>query len=142
MSQVKKLYLSTGDKTNPRENVQSIDVDNKGVKNDKFYNTDPNRAILIASCKSYDIARNNSIAMQEGDLGENILVDFNMDMFEVGQQIKIGSVILEVTQLCTLCKGLSSIDSKLPKLLKADRGIFFKAISNGTINIKDKLTII
>ncbi len=125
---VKELYITQGDANKIRQNVEKISVDNAGVKKDKFYNKNPMRAILITSVESYNLAQKNEINIQAGSLGENILIDINPYTLVQGDRIKIGNTLLEITQNCTLCQGLSSIDSKLPKLLKNDRGIFAKYI--------------
>jgi hypothetical protein len=50
---------------------------------------------------------------------------------------------LQITQNCTLCKGLSAVNSKLPKLLKNDRGIFARLIEGSArINIGDTIEIL
>ena len=60
-----------------------------------------------------------------------------------GDRIKIGNTELEITQNCTLCKGLSTLNSKLPKLLKNDRGIFAKVIEGSSeIHLGDKVEIL
>jgi MOSC domain-containing protein YiiM len=79
--------------------------------------------------------------LEYGSLGENILVDHNINTLTTGDQFKIGDILLEVTQNCTLCNGLSILDPKLPEVLKNDRGIFVKAITSGIVK-KDDIIII
>ncbi|MDQ7067671.1 MAG: MOSC domain-containing protein [Sulfurimonas sp.] len=98
-----------------RKNVNKIIVDEAGIVDDKFYNKNIMRSILITSTESYKLAQENEINIQTGSLGENILIDINPYSLIQGDRIKIGDAILEITQNCTLCQGLSSIDSKLPK---------------------------
>lgn len=138
---VLKLYISTGDTTNPRKEVDTLTLDPKGVIGDKFYDKDPNRAILLSSKKSYKIAQKNTIHLQEGLLGENIYIDIDPYFLTPTESIQIGDVEFEVVQNCTLCKGLSRIDARLPKLLKEDRGIFLRAKTQGTIHIGDRVLI-
>ena len=138
-AKVLQLYISTGDKTNPRLEVDSITVDPKGVVNDKFYAKDANRAILLASKTAYKLAEENNIELENGALGENIYLDINPCSLIPGDKLVIGDVSFEITQNCTLCKGLSSINAKLPKLLKDDRGIFAKALHKGSISVGDKI---
>jgi MOSC domain-containing protein YiiM len=124
---------------------EMFEVDKNGIVSDKFYAKNINRSVLISSEKSYKIASDNSIEMMYGDLGENILLDFNPYDLKEGTQLRIGSkensVILEISQHCTLCNSLSKVNSKLPKLLKDDRGIFAKVIQSGTIMINDSIYI-
>jgi len=140
-AKVLQLYISTGDKTNPRKKVESLVVDPNGVENDKFYGKDPNRAILFASQRSYDLAKENGIDISNGVLGENIYIDINLYHLSLGDKVEIGNITFEITQNCTLCKGLSAIDAKLPKLLKDDRGIFAKALQKGIIKVGDRVKL-
>ncbi|PHR54684.1 MAG: MOSC domain-containing protein [Arcobacter sp.] len=119
----------------------TLSLDKKGVINDKFHSLDSKRAILLSSYESYTIANKNNIQMPYGSLGENILMDFNPYDLQDGDQIQIGDVILEITQHCTLCKGLSKVDPKAPKLLKNHRGIFAKTVTSGSINLNDTVSL-
>jgi len=132
---VLKLFITHNDEKKRREEVPEIVVDENGIKEDKFYAKNQQRAILITSMYSYDLTKENQIEIPHGSLGENILVDINPYHLLPGEQILIGETLLEITQNCTLCKGLSTLNSKLPKLLKDDRGIFAKVV-NGTSQIK------
>ncbi|MDQ7043588.1 MAG: MOSC domain-containing protein [Sulfurimonas sp.] len=129
---VKKLFITQNDANKTRKNVNKIIVDEAGIVDDKFYNKNIMRSILITSTESYKLAQENEINIQTGSLGENILIDINPYALIQGDRIKIGDAILEITQNCTLCQGLSSIDSKLPKLLKHDRGIFAKFVEGSS----------
>ena len=134
-----KLFISQ-DKN--RVEKQELFLDKNGVVDDKFYGKDINRSVLITSIKSYEMAKQNGINIAYGSLGENILVDFNPYDLEVGTQLKIANTILQIAQPCTLCKGLSSVDKNLPKLLKNDRGIFAFVVQDGKISIDDEVNIL
>ena len=115
----------------------SLRVDKGGVLDDKFYAKSIKRSILISSDDSYSMSKEQGIELSYGLLGENILMDFNPYSLDVGTELKIGEVILEITQACTICNHLSKVDKKLPKLLKNDRGIFAKVVKSGTIYVND-----
>jgi len=131
---VLKLFVSKKPKN-------SIKIDTRGVIGDKFYDTDKNRSVLITSTKSYNVAKSNTIDLEYGELGENILVDFDIYSLPIGTKLKIGTALFQISQNCTLCKSLSKIDSKLPKLLKEDRGIFAFVLEDGEIREGDKIII-
>lgn len=138
-----ELFLTQDDVSKTRQSVQSISVDQHGIVGDKFYGKNSQRAILLTSEDSYTLSKNNNINIPTGTLGENILIDINPYSLLAGDKLFISGLELEITQNCTLCKGLTSIDSKLPKLLKNDRGIFAKIISNsGNIKIGDTVEIV
>ena len=107
---------------------KSIVADENGIIANKHYAKDPLLAILITSLSSYTLAKEHGIELEYGTLGENILIDINPYHLLPGQHLHIGNLTLEITQNCTLCQGLSKLNSKLPKLLKNDRGVFAKVI--------------
>ena len=140
---VLELFITKDDIQKTRKSVQEIEVDANGIINDKFYNKNVQRAILITSLESYNLSKANGIDIAQGVLGENILIDINPYSLLSGDRLNIAGVELEITQNCTLCKGLTTVNAKLPKLLKNDRGIFAKVISHsGTISIGDKVEIL
>jgi len=135
---VLKLFLTLDNPQKDRISKNKIEVDEHGILNDKFYAKDSQRAILISSIESYSIAKESDISIEEGALGENILIDINPYGLLPGEKIQIGDIVLEITQNCTICKGLSQVDKKLPLLLKNDRGIFAKVVSTkGSIALED-----
>jgi MOSC domain-containing protein YiiM len=144
MNQVGKvlsLYLSEKGISHPNEQNE-IQVDIKGIINDKHYNKDIERSILVTSTKSYELVKSHMIEIPYGILGENLLIDFNPYNLPIGSQLKIGNTILEISQKCTLCNHLSRINKQLPTLLKNDRGIFGKVIQAGSIKVGDKIYLL
>jgi len=143
-AKVLKLYITKDDADKTRVSPTQITLDANGVEGDKFYAKDENRAILISSIESYKLSQDNGIELEDGALGENILIDINPYHLLPGDKLYIGDVELEITQNCTLCKGLSSLSPKLPKLLKNDRGIFAKVCDNKryTITVDDKVSLV
>ena len=138
-----KLFITHNDVQKTRESVKSIFMNSFGIKDDKFYDKDPMRSILLTSIDSYKLASKNGISLEHGSLGENLLIDINPYALVAGDKIRIGDITLEITQNCTLCKGLSSVNSKLPKLLKNDRGIFAKVVEGSSeIKIGDNVEIL
>jgi MOSC domain-containing protein YiiM len=144
-AKVVKLYITKNDTNKTRISPDAIEIDKDGVIGDKFYAKESNRAILITSVDSYELSRKNGIELPDGALGENILIDASPYHLLPGDKIIINDIELEITQNCTLCKGLSTLSPKLPKLLKNDRGIFAKVCNNsakGTIHLDDSVTMI
>jgi len=139
---VLQLFITKNDTNKTKETPQTIQIDAQGVVGDKFYAKDLERAILITSLQSYQLTQDNGIEIERGSLGENILIDVNPYHLVPGERLTIGNNILEITQNCTLCKGLSSVNTKLPKLLKNDRGIFAKFVSgSGVISVGACVTL-
>ncbi|PIF03939.1 MAG: MOSC domain-containing protein [Arcobacter sp.] len=141
IGQIKKLFISSV-LENKRIEKNSIKIDLNGIIDDKFYNKNNDRSILLTSIDAYKLMEEKNIKAHYGQLGENILVDFNPYSLEKGTKILIGNTILEITIECTICKFLTKIDKKVPKLLKKDRGVFAKVIKGGFLNLNDSINII
>lgn len=139
VGKILELFYSTD---NGRVNTNELALDAKGVIEDKYYNKDIQRSVLIASSQSYELAANNGIDVPYSALGENILIDYNPYHLNTGARLRIGELVLEISQNCTLCKSFSKIDERLPELLKDDRGIFAKVVSSGTISKGDNIYLL
>ena len=125
-----------------RQASKELHLDGNGIINDKHYDKDRDRSVLLTSLDSYHLVKSHGIETEYGELGENLLMDYNPYRLPVGSRLKIAAVVLEISQPCTLCKSLSNIDSRVPKLLKKDRGVFAKVIEAGTIAEGDKIYLI
>lgn len=121
---------------------ESFELDPKGIVEDKYYDKNIHRSVLITSLESYDLAIEHDIQVPIGALGENILIDYNPYHLNAGDQLSMGEVILQISQNCTICDHLSAIDERLPTLLKDDRGIFAKVIKAGVIKKGDEITLL
>ena len=138
---VLRLFTSKSG-TSERFLEQKLQLDTNGVVGDKFYAKNIERSVLIASTASYELVSTYGIEMPFGYLGENILMDFNPYSLEVGSKLKIGSAILEISQHCTICNHLTTIDVKIPTLLKNDRGVFAKVVKDGEIYAGDDVYLV
>ncbi|MEA1892878.1 MAG: MOSC domain-containing protein [Campylobacterota bacterium] len=114
-------------------------LDKNGITTDKYYGKNVQRSILLCSVDGYELARDENIDINYGELGENIVVDFDISTLKESDCIKIGEVELQITQKCTICQSLAKIDPSLPTLLKDDRGIFAKVLKGGIIKKDDEV---
>ncbi|OIP55630.1 MAG: MOSC domain-containing protein [Helicobacteraceae bacterium CG2_30_36_10] len=135
-----ELFYSTND---GRINTTELALDEKGVIEDKYYDKDIQRSVLITSQESYKLAASHGIDAPYSALGENILIDYNPYHLRPGARLAIGdALVLEISQNCTLCKSLAKVDARLPKILKDDRGVFAKVINSGTIQKGDNIYLL
>ena len=141
VGKVLALFVSTKE-SSKRAEKSKIVLDKKGVLSDKFYGKGVERSVLITSQDSYNLTLKHDIKMPHGSLAENILMDYNPYKLPSGSKLRIGEVVLQISQHCTICNHLSHIDKKLPKLLKHDRGIFAKVIQDGVIKNDDSIYLL
>ncbi|GIU01252.1 molybdenum cofactor sulfurase [Sulfurovum sp. TSL6] len=141
VGKVTSLFISVQGSSR-RVEKELFHLDSKGIVEDKYHDTNINRSVLLTSEASYQLANRNNIQMPFGSLGENILMDYNPYHLMPGDQLRIGEVVLEISQNCTMCDHLSKIDESLPTLLKDDRGIFAKVIEGGIIKKEDEISLL
>jgi len=141
VGKVLSLFITVQNSSGPAQR-DVITVDEKGILDDKHYDTDIQRSVLLTSTQSYTLAKKHGIEMPYSSLGENLLIDYNPYGLSAGTRLRIGNSVLEISQPCTLCNHLSKVDSKLPKLLKNDRGIFAKVVKEGTIKVGDTICLL
>ena len=142
MTKVGKVFSLFYSPSTGRTSVPSFDLDTKGIQKDKHYAKSISRSVLITSLESYALAKHHGIDAAYGVLGENMLIDYNPYHLRSGERLKIGKVIFEISQPCTLCKSLTKIDNRLPKLLKDDRGIFAQVLEAGSIKEGDDIYLL
>jgi MOSC domain-containing protein YiiM len=142
MTKVGNVFSLFYSAVNGRTSATELLLDIKGIIDDKHYDKDLERSVLITSLDSYKLVEDHGIDVSYGALGENLLIDYNPYHLTPGVKLKIGNVTLEISQHCTLCKSLTKVDVKLPKLLKNDRGIFAKIIESGNIQTDDDIYLL
>jgi MOSC domain-containing protein YiiM len=142
MTKVGKIFSLFYSTINGRTSATELMFNVKGILKDKHYDKNIDRSVLIASLDSYNLVGDQGIDVTYGALGENLLMDYNPYNLETGTRLKIGNVVLEISQHCTLCKSLTKVNVKLPKLLKNDRGIFAKIIESGNIKEGDDIYLL
>jgi len=134
-----EMFYST---SNGRVNTPALTLDTKGVLEDKYYNKNTDRSVLITSLDSYKLAKKHGVDAVYSALGENLLIDYNPYHLKPGARLQIGDLVLEISQNCTLCNSLAKADASLPTLLKDDRGIFARVIKGGTIVKSDNIYLL
>jgi MOSC domain-containing protein YiiM len=139
VGKILELFYSTSD---GRVNTTTLTLDKRGVVEDKYYDKDTQRSVLITSLESYKLAASYNIDALYGVLGENLLIDYNPYHLKPGTKLVINDLELEISQNCTICNSLAKVDVRLPELLKDDRGIFAKVISSGTIHKGDNIYLL
>ncbi|WP_456393776.1 MOSC domain-containing protein [Nitratifractor sp.] len=136
-----RLFIAEKEKEG-RTECNELDFDEKGVRGDKFYGRKPDRSVLITGRAAYELAAEHGIALEEGDLGENILLDIDPRELEPGSIVRLGEVELETVRRCPICEHLSIYDERLPRLVKDLRGVYLRVRRGGKVNLDTPATIV
>ena len=117
-----------------RPRVKHLDlIEGHGIKDDKFAGKNVERSVMIVGNIAYTIAHQNGIELEQGSLGENILLNFDPHELPLGKMLQIGEAKLQITEKCSICTHLSVFDRKLPTLIREHRGIYCKIIQSGVV---------
>lgn len=95
------------------------------------------RMVLIASVTTID-----SFNLKPGDLGENILIDAEVERLSSGQILRFGqNALIRMTFLCEPCATLEKIQTGLSKEIKGKRGFLGIVVKDGLIKLDDDVSV-
>jgi MOSC domain-containing protein YiiM len=78
--------------------------------------------------------------LQPGILRENITTTgLNVNSLDIGQQLRVGKTLLEVSEICTPCDQMEKIRPGLRKELWGRRGMLCQVVEGGIIRRGDTI---
>ena len=81
-----------------------------------------------------------AIDLQPGILRENITTTgLNVNSLAIGQQLRVGKTLLEVSEICTPCDQMEKIRPGLRKELWGRRGMLCQVVEGGIIRRGDTI---
>lgn len=126
-----------------RPRVKRLELlEGHGIKNDKFAGKNVERSVMIVGSIAYDIAQQHGIELEQGSLGENILLSFDPHELSLGKMIQIGDAKLQITEKCSICTHLSAFDTTLPTLICEHRGMYCKIIQSGIVTKESNVVLL
>lgn len=94
-----------------------------------------NRQVLVVDRETLE-----AMELPPGILRENITTDgLNVNSLQIGEQLRIGDVRLEVTMVCTPCNQMERIRPGLRKELWGRRGRLCRVLSGGIVRPGDPI---
>jgi len=119
------------------EGDQQVDLENHGGGH---------KAVYAFSANQYDYWQHTlNQSLHYGQFGENLTItDLDETHLCIGDQLQVGSCILEITQPRVPCfklgiaLGLNTIPKRF--IQHAATGIYFKVIQKGTLSVGDNVT--
>ncbi|HEU5217124.1 MAG TPA: MOSC domain-containing protein [Gemmatimonadales bacterium] len=131
----------------PKHAVRRLHISRSGAEGDyNHYRTtkvqgDPNLAILVMTREVIDTLRTEGWPVEPGDLGENLTLDGVPEAaLKPGTRIRIGPVLLEVSEPCDPCTELYVLPyvgrdrgPEFVRTLTGRRGWFTRVLAPGDI---------
>ncbi|NLB88549.1 MAG: MOSC domain-containing protein [Syntrophomonadaceae bacterium] len=126
-----------------KKNVnEAVILENWGIENDA-HGGDWHRQVSLLSISSVEKMRNLGVDIQYGDFAENLTIEgIEVSKLPLGTRLKIGEVVLEVTQIGKEChnKGCA-IKRQVGSCVMPIEGIFTRVISPGAVKVGDTVEV-
>jgi MOSC domain-containing protein YiiM len=115
---------------------------NHGVYGDAHAG-DWHRQVSLLASESIDKMRAKGLSVSAGDFAENITTSgIDLVTLAVGSRLKIGAVLLEVTQIGKECHTRCAIYHQAGDCVMPKEGIFAKVLHGGTIKPDDRIELL
>jgi MOSC domain-containing protein YiiM len=98
----------------------------------------PKREVLFASRAHLD-----SVGVPPGAIRENFTVDgADVQAWPVGQRLKAGEAVFEVTMVCDPCHRMEELRPGLRAELDGKRGMLARVVETGEVAVGDEIELI
>ena len=117
-------------------------IENFGIEGDAHAGKWHRQVSLLALEKIEDF-NSKGANVDFGAFGENLVVSgIKLNELPVGQEIKIGEVELEVTQIGKECHTRCAIYYRVGQCIMPKNGIFTRVLKGGKIKVNDECVLI
>ena len=138
MATVTGLFVSPGRKSGRSEARERVfAVENQGLEGCAHGNP-PRREVLLASKAHLD-----AVGVEPGAIRENVTVEgADVQSWPVGQRVKVGEVLLEITMVCDPCHRMDELREGLRSELDDKRGMLAHIVEGGGIVVGDPIELV
>lgn len=96
------------------------------------------RQVLFASSEHLD-----AVGVEPGRIRENFTVDgVDVQAWPVGQRLRAGTAVFEVTMVCDPCERMDAIRPGLRGELEGRRGMLARVLEDGEVALGDSLELL
>jgi MOSC domain-containing protein YiiM len=98
----------------------------------------PRREVLLVSKEHLD-----ALDLEPGVIRENVTVDgANVHAWPVGQQVRVGNALLEITMVCDPCHKMDRLRDGLRAEIDGRRGMLAHVVEGGEIALGDPIELV
>lgn len=137
MAEVLHLFQCLAHREPMREFDEVFAVENKGFKDCLHGRAGSSRQVLLLDLETLE-----EFGIEPGRARENITTrGIALGTLSLGQRLRAGEVLLQVTQPCTPCDQMDEIRQGLQEALRGRRGVLCRVIEPGRIRRGDRVEI-
>ena len=135
MSKVLAICISKHKGTLKNEVSEANFIEEFGIEGDAHAGK-WHRQVSLLAFEKIDDFRNKGGNVDFGAFGENLVVDgIELHKLPVGQQLQVGEVLLEVTQIGKECHDKCAIYYQVGECIMPKNGIFTRVLKGGNFEI-------
>jgi MOSC domain-containing protein YiiM len=98
----------------------------------------PKREVLFVSKEHLD-----SVGVDPGATRENMtVVGDDVQQWPIGQQLRVGEAVFEVTMVCDPCKKMDALREGLRAELEDKRGMLARVVEGGEVAVGDEIELL
>ena len=117
-------------------------IEDFGIENDAHAGK-WHRQVSLLEFNKIDEFRKKGANVDFGAFGENIVLEgIELHTLPIGQLIKIGDVLLEVTQIGKKCHDKCQIYYQVGECIMPKNGIFTKVLKGGKVKVGDECSLV
>lgn len=137
MAEVLHLFQCLAHREPMREFNEVFAVENKGFKDCLHGRAGSSRQVLLLDLETLE-----EFGIEPGRARENITTrGIALGTLSLGQRLRAGEVLLQVTQPCTPCNQMDEIREGLQEALRGRRGVLCRVIEPGRIRWGDRIEL-
>ena len=135
MSEVLHLFQCLAHGETMQEFEEVLAVENKGFQKCIHGRTGSSRQILLMDLETLE-----EFGIPAGRARENITTrGIHLNALPLGQLLRVGPALLEVTKPCTPCHQMDEIRPGLKNALRGRRGVLCRVVKGGPIRRGDRI---
>jgi MOSC domain-containing protein YiiM len=138
VAEVLHLFQSLAHGQPVHESGEVFAVENKGFPDCIHGRPDSSRQVLLM-----DIEALEQFGIAPGRVKENITTQgVLLDGLIIGERIRVGEALLEITKPCTPCDQMDEIRQGLQEAMRGRRGTLCRVVGSGRIRRGDQIEIL
>ena len=141
MGKVLAICISEKKGTLKNEINEAKFIEDFGIENDAHAGK-WHRQVSLLEFNKIDEFRKKCANVDFGAFGENLVIEgIELNTLSIGQKIKIGDVLLEVTQIGKKCHDKCQIYYQVGECIMPKNGIFTKVLNGGIVKVGDECSL-
>ena len=141
MGKVLAICISEKKGTLKNEINEAKFIEDFGIENDAHAGK-WHRQVSLLEFNKIDEFRKKGANVDFGVFGENLVIEgIELNTLSIGQKIKIGDVLLEVTQIGKKCHDKCQIYYQVGECIMPKNGILTKVLNGGNVKVGDECSL-